>query len=211
MLASSGRRCWEDWISTTIFHQEDPAGGFFGTAEPNHGGPGVCVGATNVSAAVCLRQRVKLNSPRSCCTKFLLPFNTSHFVLFSRLLIFLKMKRSRLKLSVALPTTLHALVSRGVTDLRSPTLGLCFAATSTSYSSFLASFHENRRNKGLKNKEELREKERKKKKKMQKLHKSPPSKCNSTPWPLLGTPLRRRSEQFAEMIYCDDLSASGSK
>lgn len=189
-------------MSTTILQD------FFGTAELNHRGRGVCVGATNGSAAVCLCQRVKLNSFCCSCTKFLLPFNTSHFVFSSRLLIFLEMKKSHLKLSVALPPTLHALVSGEVTDLQSS--GLCFAATSTSFSSFLASFHDNPRNKGLKNKEEPSEKERKKKK-TQKLHKSPPSECNSTPWSLLGTPLRRHSEQFAEMIYCGDLSASGTK
>lgn len=85
----------------------------FGTSEPNHGGPGVCVGATNDPAAVCLRQCVKLNSSRSCCTKFRLPFNTSHFVFSSHPLRFLETKRSRRKLSEALPPTLHTLILAG--------------------------------------------------------------------------------------------------
>lgn len=85
----------------------------FGTSQPNHGGPGVCVGATNDPAAVCLRQRVKLNSARSCCTKFLLPFNTSHFVFSSHPLLFLEMAKSRRRLSEALPPTLHTLISGG--------------------------------------------------------------------------------------------------
>lgn len=63
----------------------------------------------------------------------------------------------------------------GSQTFRSSTLGLCSSATLTSFSSFLAPFHDSRRNKGLKNKEGQREKERKKIRKSKSFTNLPPA------------------------------------